>query len=348
MSDTTPSFHPHSDKPVSPKTLRWIYIAAVVVLLLVGALGGYQAGLGDRRAARATVVARQLSEQFQLALQAMENKQYELAQTHLQYVLQNDPNFPGAKEKYAELLILMAITPTPTPTLTPTVSPTPDLRAAEEIFQNAQELIAAQKWSEAIATLDTLRKKAPSYRTAEVDGMYYIALRMRGMDKLMLNNGENCQDVNLEGGIYDLTLAERFGPLDRDAAGWRNFARLYIAGASFWNLDWKQAQAYFAEVYPYMPNLMDTSCMTAQERFRYATLRYAEQLLAAGDYCGAEEQFNLAFSIPSNENATAYPTATEVYVGCHGHPAPQATATPTPTGAAPTTEPVEPTATEGG
>lgn len=324
---------------------RWMYVVIFALLLVLGAFSGYQAGLSDRRAAKATVVSRQLSEQFQLGLQAMERKQYEIALTHLQYVLQNDPNYPGAKDKYAELLILMAITPTPTPTSTPTVSPTPDLRAAEEIFQNAQQLIAAQNWDEALATLDTLRKKAPDYRAAEVDGMYYIALRMRGMDKLMLNNSETCQEVNLEGGIYDLTLAERFGPLDRDAEGWRNFARLYITGASFWNLDWRQAQAYFAEVYPYMPNLMDASCMTAQERFRFATLRYAEQLLAAGDYCGAEEQFNLAFAIPSNENAVAYPTATEVYFGCHGHPAPppQHTPTPTPTGEAPT---VEPTPTE--
>lgn len=320
---------------------RWMYIVIFALLLALGIFSGYQAGMSDRRAAKATAVSRQLSEQFQLGLQAMERKQYEIALTHLQYVLQNDPNYPGAKEKYAELLILMAITPTPTPTPTPTVSPTPDLRAAEEIFQNAQQLIAAQNWDEALATLDTLRKKAPDYRTAEVDGMYYIALRMRGMDKLTFNSGETCQDVNLEGGIYDLTLAERFGPLDRDAEGWRNFARLYITGASFWNLDWQRAQAYFAEVYPYMPNLMDASCMTAQERFRFATLRYAEQLLTAGDYCGAEEQFNLAFAIPSNENAAAYPTATEVYFACHGHPAPppQHTPTPTPTGEAPTVEP---------
>lgn len=342
MSENNPDTTPlPAKKRLSPRLLPWIYAGILLFLLLIGVFGGYQTGLSDRRAAKATVVARQLGEQFQLGLQEMENGQYEIALNHLQYILQTDPNFPGAQEKYAELLILMAITPTPTATPTPLVSPTPDLRAAEEIFKNAQELLAAQNWDEALATLDTLRKKAPAYRTAEVDGMYYIALRMRGMDKLMLNSGESCQDVNLEGGIYDLTLAERFGPLDRDADGWRNFARLYITGASFWNLDWKQAQAYFAEIYPYMPNLMDASCMTAQERFRFATLRYAEQLLAAGDYCGAEQQFMLAFAIPSDENAPAYPTATEVYFGCHGHPAPPAqnTPTPTPTGEAPTVEP---------
>ncbi len=326
---------------MSPKLPRWIYAAIVALLLILGGFSGYQAGLSDRRAAKATAVSRQLMEQFQLGLQAMENQQYEIALTHLQYVLQHDPDFPGAKDKYTELLILVAITPTPTLAPTPTISPTPDLRAAEEIFQNAQQLIAAKNWDEALATLDTLRKRAPDYRAAEVDGMYYIALRMRGMDKLMLNSGETCQDVNLEGGIYDLTLAERFGPLDRDAESWRNFARFYITGASFWNLDWRQAQAYFAEVYPYMPNLMDASCMTAQERFRFATLRYAEQLLASGDYCGAEAQFNLAFAIPSNENAAAYPTATAVYFGCHGHPTspPRHTPTPTPTSEAPTAEP---------
>ena len=32
---------------------------------------------------------------------------------------------------------------------------------------------------------------------------------------------------NLEGGIYDLTLAERFAPIDKDADGFRSWARYY-------------------------------------------------------------------------------------------------------------------------
>ena len=54
-----------------------------------------------------------------------------------------------------------------------------------------------------------MRKYDPNYNTSLVDGMYYFALRNYGYD-LITKQG------NLEGGIYQLTLAERFGPLDRE------------------------------------------------------------------------------------------------------------------------------------
>ncbi len=49
--------------------------------------------------------------------------------------------------------------------------------------------------------------------------MYYFALRNYGHD-LITKQG------NLEGGIYYLTLAERFGPLDNTAIGLREGARM--------------------------------------------------------------------------------------------------------------------------
>ncbi len=61
-----------------------------------------------------------------------------------------------------------------------------------------------------------------------------------------------------------------------------------------------------------MPNLADSSCTSATERFRQAMLGYAQQLLDKGDYCGAEKQFKAIFAIDSPKNATAFPTATEV------------------------------------
>jgi hypothetical protein len=63
--------------------------------------------------------------------------------------------------------------------------------------------------------------------------MYYFALRNHGYDLIT-------KEGNLEGGIYHLTLAERFGPLDNTANGLREGARIYITGASFWELNWEQ------------------------------------------------------------------------------------------------------------
>jgi TPR repeat protein len=50
---------------------------------------------------------------------------------------------------------------------------------------------------------------------------------------------------NLEGGAYDLALAERFAPLDVQANSWRELARLYLFGSSFWEVMPEQAVYYF-------------------------------------------------------------------------------------------------------
>jgi hypothetical protein len=247
----------------------------------------------------------------------------------------------------------MQTTPTLTFTPSPTITPTPDLRSAEEQFVNAQDLLKAGDWDGTISKLDSLRKVALTYHTAEVDGMYYIALRQRGLSKIL---AQTCADINLEGGIYDLTMAERFGPLDGYADGLRTYARLYITGSSFWDQDWVQAQNYFTQVIAGFPNLRDSSCDSATERWRQATIKYADQLAAGGDFCAAEEQYNAAFTINSPKNEAIFPTATAVQDQCNGggggggNPPAEATPTgetPKPGGetATPTLEPPTATAT---
>jgi len=312
----------------SKRLSRWIPVLAFILLLGLGILGGYQSGLGQRYAAQSTMVFQQLDEQYQLGLQAMNEGRYEVAFQHFQFVVEHDPAYPGVQDKLTEVLVKLNITPSPTVTPTPAYTPTPDLRGVEEIFARARQLLDAGDWDGAISNLDSLRKSDPAYRAAEVDGMYYIALRMRGYGKI-IPPSQLCSDINLEGGIYDLTLAERFGPLDSQAEALRTWSRLYITGASFWELDWYQAMDYFAQVYPYLPNLMDSTCMTATERYRYARLKYIELVWSLGDYCTAQDLYDAFFlDVPSEKNATAYPTATQVYNYCNLGGAPTLTPTP--------------------
>jgi tetratricopeptide (TPR) repeat protein len=317
---------------------RWIPILGFVVLIALGVFAGFQSGLSQRKAAQATTIAKQVEEQYQLGLDAMNNGQYQVALQHFQFVIQNDPNYPGVQDAYTKLMVWISVSPTPSPTITPTITSTPDLRGVETIFNQAKQYIAAKDWDNALATLDNLRKADSTYRTAEVDGMYYISLRNRGYAKIA---AANCRDINLEGGIYDLTLAERFGPLDSDAASMRTFARYYSAGAAFWEVDWAQAQYYFGQTMLGYPNMMDASCQNATDRWREATIEYANQLLLKGDYCGASAQFESAFTVYSDKNEPYYPTATDVYFKCNpatATPLPSSTplATDTPTATVPT------------
>ncbi len=338
--------------PVAPtgkkKFPYWLAVLVFVLLIVIGLLGGYGSGMGRRYSAQDTLVSGQLQEQFQLGVQAMEAKQYGVAKQHFDFIIQTDPNFPGIKATYADLLNRMQITPTLTPTLTPTITPTPDLRATEEIYNQVVALLSAstpslceRDWDSIISTLDSLRKADPNYHTAEVDGMYYIALHSRGVCKIYpqaYQPDTRCSDlnINLEGGIYDLTLAERFGPLDARTDSLRTYARLYITGASFWDQDWQQAQDFFSQVKSAYPSLADSSCDSATERWRYATLKYAEQILATGDICGAQAQFIAAFSVDSSQNEPYYPTATDIANQCGegvggGNQSPAATPTQSPT-----------------
>jgi len=250
----------------------------LIVILVLAILAGYGSGLSIRKNNQNATRSQQLGEQFQYALVDIQFQRYANAQQRLQWILARDPSFPGVQQKLTEVLVLMN---QPTPTLTPSLTPTPDFTGAEQAFTQAQQQITAQDWPGAIGTLDTIRKLDPTYQTGQVDGMYYFALRNYGYD-LITKQG------NLEGGIYQFTLAERFGPLDRDAAGLREGSRFYLIGASFWELDWAQALLYFNQIAGY--GLWDGT-MTVAERIHFASMRYGDQLLEAGDPCGAVDQY---------------------------------------------------------
>ncbi|MCC6271299.1 MAG: hypothetical protein IT190_08485 [Microbacteriaceae bacterium] len=220
----------------------------------------------------------------------------------------------------------------PTPTVAPTLTATPDFSGAENAFVRAQQLVQAQDWPGALTALDTIRKLDATYKTAQVDGMYYFALRNQGHD-LITKQG------NLEGGIYYLTLAERFGPLDNTAIGLRDGARAYITGASFWELDWPQAISYFEQVGAGWPTMWDGS-MTASQRYFIALTSYGNELFAKQEFCDAYDVFETAAALgaldgtSANNSAKAYVQcnpATEVVPTVTTETAPAATEVPTET-----------------
>ncbi len=284
-------------KPIK-KAPRWrsilISVLGFILLIGLGGFGGFKNGIGIREAAEDAILSKQASEQYTLALVDIQFGRYETAKQRLEFVINADPSFPGASQKLTEVLVLSVI---PTPTPLPTLTSTPDFSGAESAYQRAQQLILAQDWAGALGALDTIRKLDPSYKTAQVDGMYYFSLRNYG-HTLITKEG------NLEGGIYYLTLAERFGPLDNTSVGLREGARMYITGASFWELDWKQAVNYFSQVGAGWPSLWDGT-MTASQRLYNASMRYGDELFARQDYCGAYEQYQIASGIGNLDDTAA-------------------------------------------
>ncbi len=274
--------------PVKPSRWRAILfgILGTLVIIALGGLGGYSSGIGLRTNAEDALITGQMTEQFQFALVDIEFGRYEAARQRLEFIIAHDPSYPGAAEKLTEVMVLSVI---PTFTPTPTLTYTPDFSGAENAYLRAQQLIGAQDWPGALSALDTIRKLDPTYKTAQVDGMYYFALRNYGFSLIT-------QQGNLEGGIYQLTLAERFGPLDQTANQLREGARMYITGASFWELDWSQAVAYFSQVGTGWPSLWDGT-MNGSQRYYFASMRYGDELFEREQYCDAYEQYQNAAAI---------------------------------------------------
>lgn len=295
LENTQPNQTINKENKKGGRWLRFLFNAlGFIVILALAGLGAYQSAIKTRTDNQNAIVSQQLGEQFQLALVDMEFGKYENARQRLEFIIAHDPSFPGAQEKLTEVLVKMNV-PTPTATVHPTT--TPDFSGAQEAFTRAQQLVNAQDWPGALDALDRLRKLDPNYQASQVDGMYYFALRNYGYNLIT-------QQGNLEGGIYQFTLAERFGTLDNAANGLREGARYYLLGASFWDLDWEKAVFYFTQVYGGWPSLWDGT-MTAAARFRIASMRYGDQLLKRKQYCEAYVQYDNAQKVGQLDETTA-------------------------------------------
>ena len=268
-------------------------ILALLIIASLSALGGYRSGIELRQVAESTQLAQVVGEQFQLGMQELEDGQYFRARQRFEYVIQIDPAYPEAMDRLSEVLLYLNTTATPTLVPTPTLTPTPDMRGVQEMFDQSQQYMLDGDWNNAIETLLVLRKAEPEFHSVEVDGMLFLSLRNRGRDKII-------NQADLEGGIYDLTLASRFGLLDTEAKGILNWTTLYITGASFWEIDWGQAAYYFSQVAPHVPNLRDGSGLTAAQRYRTALFNYAKLLAQSKRWCDATDQLQIALSIGSD------------------------------------------------
>lgn len=281
------------EKPEKKRRRWWLIPVCILILLAGGGVGvflGYRAGIQDRINAQNQQKISAATQQFALGVADLESGRYEMARKRFEYVVALDPGFPGVADKLAEAMLRMAQALTPTPEPSPTIEPTPDLRNEDQLIEEIKQNLLNQEWELAIANIERLRTLNLQYRAVEIDGMYYIALRNNGVHKI-LNDGQ------LEVGIYNLTLSERFAPLDVDAANYRNWARQYISAASFWGVDWAQVVAYFADIYPALPNLRDASGMTATERFRIASIKYGDYLMTQEQYCDAQIHYQNALNL---------------------------------------------------
>lgn len=329
---------PSVRKPQNPtkskkSAFSWVILIlfaalAFFVTAAIGAVGGYQSGFKEYQRLQSVEALKSVQEQYVLAMQDWNAGRFDLARQRFEYVLDHDPAFPGAAEKLVQVMKVLYATATPTavpPTVTPT--PTRDLRPVEDLFTQGQSDYAQDNWDGTIDVLLALRKADPNYQVVEVDSLLYRSLRKRGLKKIR-------EEANLEGGMYDLSLAERFGPLDAEAENWRNLARLYVIGLGFWEVYPEQAVYYFSQVAAAAPGLRDASGWTASGRYWGSLVQYGDALASQGDWCEAQNKYEAVLSMGGN--AAVEQKAADAQIKCSPPtetlaPTPKSTKTPTDT-----------------
>lgn len=292
-SPDSPSSNSQQPKPSKSKgSIGWVALTlfALVTSLFLGAWLGYRSAEKALLQAQFELSSASLDTQFALGIQDLEAGRIALAKQRFEFIVQHDPSYPGITEKLVTVYEVLLATGTPPPAASATPIPTIDQRPVQDLFNHSLLLAGAGDWSSLLDTLSSLRKADRSYQATRVDGLMYLALRSRGIEKIL-------KQGNLGGGSYDLALAERFGPLDVDASTAREWARLFMIGLSFWEVYPDQAVFYFGQVASAAPYLMDSSGWTATDRYFAALIQYGDALVAKEAFCDAATQYQLAFSI---------------------------------------------------
>jgi hypothetical protein len=327
---TTPSpaaASPHpANTPGERRRLRPSVAAVIglglfaIVVFTIATLTGVSAGRKQAGQTTDELLTQAAQEQFDLGVEDLLATRYELARQRFEYVLQINPDFPGAAELLGRALAALEM-PTPMPSPTgppPTPTPTLDVSSLQALYDQAQALLAQGGWSTALEALITLRGRDITYRATEVDALMSQALRNLGVQQI--------QQGLLEQGIYHLALAERFGALDGEAIAWRNSASYYQWADAQYGLDWAEAARLFGQI---------CSARTWDACRKYATsaMEYGHLLLATGDPCGAAYQYDQ--SLRTFRNAALEPTSEYAADRCltatAGTPTPTVTVSPTPT-----------------
>jgi hypothetical protein len=332
--DTTPKARIIEDvevepdvKAKKPRRGKWVLFGILAMLLLtaIGAGIGYASGIKQRQLADNTRRLKDAVTQFELGRQDLLAGKVELAQQRFIHVLTVYPQYPGIEEALKEAMVAVALNQgqpsateaTPLPNVTPVA--TKDTREMSVLLQQGKDQLNASDWSGLLTTVNSMRNIDPTYEPIIVDGLYYFALRNEGIKQV--------EGGNLEVGLYDFALASQIAPIDEFAEARRGWAKLYINGASWWEVNWQNASLVFSQLYSMVPELRDSSGVSVVKRYAGSLDGYGDFLQSSGAWCEAVVQYEASIQVFSTQAVLdKLPQAREF---CANPPVPTPTPTPT-------------------
>jgi tetratricopeptide (TPR) repeat protein len=285
------------EAPKPKRHLGRMILLGIAGILLAGTLSGfagYQVGLQQRQQQEAGLRVYKAAQQYERGLVDMREGNYQQAKQRFIYVAEVDPNYPGIVDQLSRVELALMVTATPTTgTEQQAVVVPSNVKGSEALFNQARDFLAQEQWAAAIEILDRLRQEDINYHTVDVDGMYFIALRNLGVDN-MLKNGK------LEQGLFNLALAAKYGPIDKDANGYMTWVAMYKTAASYWEIDWDKMVYWMDQVYNMLPGIRDGSNYTSGERLRVGVIYLADDLVERRENCDAEAYYSKAANIRSD------------------------------------------------
>ena len=268
----------------SPFVVSLSVIAVLVVGLFLMAYAGYRVGTSQSKVVAATAMAREVAVQYDLASKNIDQGQYKMALERLEFVVNVAPDYSKAADLLYQTRAQLSTTAIPIIESTKAVVARQDLMTSEERLDIISMAYSNQEWQNVISNVDMLKASGTTYDSDVVDGILFVALRNRGIQRIEVGD--------LELGLADLEHAEQITALDEVANQRRRWASLYQSASTFWDINWIIVIDNLNILHQIAPNFRDTS-----SKLWAARTLYGETLLREENYCLAEEQFAFALDM---------------------------------------------------
>jgi len=258
-------------------------IVLALALVVFGIVGVYQ-GLRDRDNAE----RQQAITYFEQGRQLMREGNYELAAASFREAVHLEPDFEAARQELAAAEAAQAGTPVSAIQI-PTATPKP--QQAEQLWQQAQQDLAAGRWEAAAVTLEQVRSLNRTFRRDELEPLLFDT-HMRAATA-----ARDAKDFTTAIRHFDQALAIQ--PDAESALQQRQLASSYRAGLEAADQqDWERAAIEFRRAY-----LIDPKYFDVAERLANAHLRYGDAFWERGIWCEAGQQYRAALALGLNTQA---------------------------------------------
>jgi tetratricopeptide (TPR) repeat protein len=251
----------------------------MLVYLVIGCAAVYQ-GLNERAA-----LTRQEAEvHYQRGLAHLDKAEYELAMAELEHALSLDPTHRDARDALRRAKSVAAAQPTPT-------SATRN-EAVVSLLAEAEALVQAQKWADAVQRLTQVHDLDHSFQPERVSELLYTANYNLGLEQVRAGQVEEGLHA------FERALAER--PGDAAATQQRELASLYVSALAGWGKNWPDSINLLKQLYARAPDYADVGT-----RLYQAYEGYGDALAEEKEWCQAEPQYQQAVLLRSEAGIQA-------------------------------------------